>query len=111
MMPFGKDVLLIEKLEEDDAIVRENPSEARVPTLSWTVAVKEVVAAVVGAPLSKPVDELIVMPAGSAPLVIDQVLGGTPPDAESVVEYDLLTVPLGRVAAVVIASGPLEPAA
>ena len=50
--------------------------------LSVTRTVNEIVPAVVGEPVTAPVDELIVPnPAGSAPTLIEYVYGGVPPAA------------------------------
>ena len=53
---------------------------------SVTVTVKVAVPTVVGVPLIVPVVELRVNPAGSEPVVTDQVYGLTPPVAASVAE-------------------------
>ena len=54
---------------------------AAVPLESTTWAVKLNVPAVVGVPVMAPVDGFSVKPAGSEPLIIENVYGGTPPEA------------------------------
>ena len=56
---------------------------AAVPLESTTWAVKVNVPAAVGVPVTAPVDALSVKPAGSEPLVIENVYGGMPPVATS----------------------------
>ena len=63
--------------------------------LSVTLTVKPKVPAAVGVPLMVPLDGSRVRPGGSAPEAIDHVYGAVPPEACSVVEYEVPTMPLG----------------
>ena len=54
---------------------------AAVPVESTTWAVKLNVPAAVGVPVMAPVEGFSVRPVGSAPLMIENVYGGTPPVA------------------------------
>jgi hypothetical protein len=67
---------------------------AAVPLESTTWAVKVNVPAVLGVPVMAPVDGFRVRPAGSEPLVIENVYGGTPPVATSAELYATPTVPV-----------------
>jgi hypothetical protein len=44
-----------------------------------------------GIPVTAPVEAFKIKPAGSAPLMIDHVYGGVPPEAFSVTEYAVPT--------------------
>ena len=86
-----------------EAIVRVNCLVAGTePPLSATCAVKLNEPPAVGVPVMAPVEAFRFNPAGSAPLVIDQVYGVVPPDAFSVTEYPAPTAPEESAGCVVI---------
>ena len=85
------------------ATARVNAWVALPDALSATLAVKGKLPAAVGAPEILPVAS-IVRPAGSAPALMDQVNGATPPDAASVCVYAALAVTAGNTGAVAIVS-------
>jgi hypothetical protein len=62
----------------------------------WTVM--ETAPAWVGVPLSRPVEEFRVTPAGKDPAATDQVYGAVPPAAVKVAEYATPTCPFGMEA-------------
>lgn len=69
---------------------------------SFTCTVKDEVPEVVGVPAISPVDAVKLNPAGSEPDVTLHVYGVVPPDAVSVAEYAVLTVPLGSEVVVTV---------
>ena len=72
---------------------------------SFTCTVNDAVPAVVGVPLTCPV-ELSASPAGKEPALIDQLYGVAPPLACSIVEYPLPTEPPGSDEVVTVGACP-----
>jgi hypothetical protein len=89
-------------------IFREKPLETDTALGSRTLVVNEKDPAQVGVPVRAPVAIFSLRPAGSRPLEVVQVYGGTPPVAVSVAVWLLCTAPTGR--AEVIIRKELEPA-
>src|SRR5579872_2103275 len=76
-------------------MVSETVAVADTLLASVTLTVKLDVPAAVGVPESTPVEALSVIPAGSVPLLTDQVYGAVPPLTVSVNEYAAPTSPDG----------------
>jgi len=68
---------------------------------SWTVTVNVAEPTAVGTPESAPA-VLSVKPAGRVPDETLQVYGAVPPDAVKLAEYEVLTMPLGSTAVVML---------
>jgi hypothetical protein len=64
-------------------------------SVTWTVKLKDPLC--VGVPVTAPLELLSVKPGGRDPVLMDQVYGGVPPDAESPCEYAVPTVPPANV--------------
>src|SRR5436190_7555742 len=86
------------------AIVMEMICVSVAPAKSTTLTVNARVPGVVGVPVMAPVLPSRLSPAGSAPMVIDQVNGAVPPAAVMDELYAVVAVPPGNVVLVIVSS-------
>ena len=99
--PSGKLVVVIVN-GVPETIVSVSGCDAVLSSLSVTSIVNDVAPAVVGVPDITPVLPASDNPPGNAFPILLHVYGGVPPDAASVVEYAVPTVPFGRLVVVIV---------